>query len=77
MTQKAFSILAGLGVLAGLQAAVHTQQPRSLVGPVYRAELLRKVADLVESRFVLAEKAKEFADAFRANYRTSNICRGI
>jgi len=77
MIQKAFSILAGLGVLAGLPAAVHAQQPRSLVGPVYRAEVLWKVADLVESCFVLAEKAKEFADAFRANRHTSNICRGI
>jgi len=77
MTQKAFSILAVLGVLAGRPAAVHAQQPRSLVDPVYKAEVLRKVADLVESRFVLADKAKGFADAFRANRHTSNICRGL
>jgi tetratricopeptide (TPR) repeat protein len=42
------------------------QTPRGLADPVYKAGILGKVADLVESRYVLADKAKGFADAFRA-----------
>jgi tetratricopeptide (TPR) repeat protein len=42
------------------------QKIESLAEKSYRDGVLRKVADLVESKYVLADKAKGFADAFRA-----------
>lgn len=66
MTRKIFIVLAAAAGLSALSASAAGQQPQSLADPAYKAEVLRKVADLVESRYVLADKAKGFADAFRA-----------
>lgn len=57
------SMIVALAILTGLGFG---QQPRSLADAAYKAGVLGKVADLVESRYVLADKAKGFAVAFRA-----------
>lgn len=65
-------------VLAGIVASllvigassIARGQGRSLADRAYRADVLRQIADIVESRYVLAEKAGAFADAFRALART-------
>jgi len=59
----------GIGVLAVgllLPALIFSQQPRSLADRAYKAEVLQKVAGLVETKYVLADKAEGFADEFRA-----------
>ncbi len=61
--QSIRSLIVALAILPGLG---FRQQPRSLADAAYKAGVLAKVADLVESRYVLADKAKGFADAFRA-----------
>ena len=64
----------GLAVLAawvmGRPALAPAQQAGSLMDPASRESVLRTVADIVESKYVLAEKAKGFADAFRALARS-------
>lgn len=51
-------------------ALLHTfalaQQPRSLADPDYRNEVLQKISGLIESKYVLADKAKGFAEEFKA-----------
>jgi tetratricopeptide (TPR) repeat protein len=42
------------------------QQHQDLADKTYKDGVLRKVADTVESKYVLADKAKGFADEFRA-----------
>ncbi len=48
-------------------AAGSARQSGTLADRAYRSGVLRKVADIVESKYVLADRAKEFAGAFRAN----------
>jgi tetratricopeptide (TPR) repeat protein len=45
---------------------VFAQQPGSIVDRAYKNGLLQKIAGLVESKYVLADKAKGYADEFRA-----------
>jgi tetratricopeptide (TPR) repeat protein len=45
---------------------VIAQQPGRSADRAYKDVVLRKVAELVENKYVLADKAKGFADAFRA-----------
>jgi hypothetical protein len=45
---------------------VSAQQSRSLTDPAYKNGVLQKIAGLIESKYVLAEKAKGFADEFKA-----------
>jgi len=45
---------------------VFAQQARSLTDPAYKNGVLQKIAGLVESKYVLADKAKGFADEFQA-----------
>lgn len=47
------------------QGLVLAQQSRSLSNAAYRDAVLQKVADLLETKYVLAEKSKRFADEFR------------
>jgi Peptidase family S41/N-terminal domain of Peptidase_S41 in eukaryotic IRBP/Tetratricopeptide repeat len=48
------------------QPCALAQQPKSLADRAYKDGVLEKVAGLVESKYVLADKAKGFADEFRA-----------
>jgi tetratricopeptide (TPR) repeat protein len=45
---------------------VFAQQARSLTDPAYKNGVLQKIAGLIESKYILAEKAKGFADEFKA-----------
>ncbi|HUT07741.1 MAG TPA: S41 family peptidase, partial [Candidatus Latescibacteria bacterium] len=45
---------------------VFAQQPGRLKDPAYKNGVLQKIAGLVESKYVLADKAKGFADEFQA-----------
>jgi len=58
--------LAFLALVAAGPGLAFAQQPASLADKAYRDGVLRKVADIVESKYVLAEKAKGYADEFRA-----------
>jgi hypothetical protein len=64
-TMKA--VLVSVLLLAGTTARASGQVRPSgnLSDPSYRNGVLRKVADLVENNYVLADKAQGFADAFR------------
>jgi len=42
------------------------QQPHRLTDRTYKEGVLQKIASLLESKYVLPDKAKEFADEFRA-----------
>jgi tetratricopeptide (TPR) repeat protein len=44
------------------------QQPGDLTDRAYRNGVLQKIAGLVESKYVLTDKAKGFADEFKAKY---------
>ena len=75
MGPKRASAIAAFLALALGPAILMGQQPRSLADPAYKAEVLKKVADLVESRYVLADKAKGFADAISGQERVRRLCR--
>jgi tetratricopeptide (TPR) repeat protein len=62
------AILTGLlfFVLAAGPWHAQAQQPQSLTDPAYKNGVLEKIAELLERRYVLSEKAKGFADEFRA-----------
>lgn len=60
------SALALSAIVAGSLSPVFAQRPPSLADKAYKNEVLRKVAGLVESKYVLADKAREFAAEFRA-----------
>ena len=45
---------------------VFAQQPGRLTDRAYKNGVLQKIAGLVESKYVLADKAKGFADEFKA-----------
>jgi hypothetical protein len=66
MSRKTAVILMVSAALAAGPGLLAEQSSRGLADPAYKAGVLAKVADLVESRYVLADKAKGFADAFRA-----------
>src|SRR5512137_1244547 len=53
-------------LLLGFLSPVFAQPPQSLTDKAYREGVLRKIADIVESKYVLTDKAKGFADEFRA-----------
>jgi len=55
-----------LVLVAGGPGLAFAQQPANLADKAYRDGVLRKVADIVESKYVLADKAKGYADEFRA-----------
>ncbi len=66
MPRRALSFaLAVAASVAGFLSPVLAQRPPSLADKSYRDGVLRKVADLVESNYVLADRAKGYADAFR------------
>ena len=46
---------------------VFAQKSPDLKDPAYKNGVLEKIAVLVESKYVLADKAKGFADEFKAN----------
>ena len=58
--------LAVLTFVAGSTGSIVAQPLPGLADKAYRDGVLRKVADIVESKYVLADKAKGFADEFRA-----------
>jgi len=66
MRKKA--ILAGVVICAlGMcHDDVLAQQTRSLADPAYKNGVLQKIGELVETKYVLADKAKDFADEFKA-----------
>ena len=61
------AILTGLlfFVLAAGPSHAQAQQPQSLTDPAYKNGVLQKIAELLESRYVLSDIAKGFADEFR------------
>ena len=66
MSRKAAAFrIALLVFLSGLSFASSPQLP-GLADRAYKKAVLEKVAGIVESQYVLADKAKGFADAFRA-----------
>jgi tetratricopeptide (TPR) repeat protein len=66
MLKKA--IVFGMIFVARFQAHsfASAQQPGSLTDPAYKSGVLQQIAALVESKYVLADKAKGFADEFKA-----------
>jgi tetratricopeptide (TPR) repeat protein len=69
MAMRKISLVYGIAISAlvvGWPTLAFTQKAANLAEKTYRDGVLRKVADIVESRYVLAEKAKGFADEFRA-----------
>src|SRR5512137_2202509 len=59
--------LAGIAVwTAGRSLQAGPQKEPGLADKAYGGGVLRKVAEIVESKYVLADKAKGLADAFRA-----------
>lgn len=53
-------------MFAGRPAPAGAQSAPGLADNAYRDGVLRKVAEIVETKYVLEDKAKGFADAFRA-----------
>lgn len=58
--------LAGVCLVLFSAAFLPAQPAKSLADRAYKNEVLKKIADLVENKYVLADKAKGFADEFRA-----------
>jgi len=54
-----------LGILQTVLFAL-PQQPKSLTDRAYKDGVLERIASLLESKYVLSDKAKGFADEFRA-----------
>jgi len=57
-------------LILALSILSSAQQSGSLADRAYREGVLRKVADLVETKYVLADKAEGFADEFRKRCRS-------
>ncbi|MBP1769718.1 MAG: peptidase [Candidatus Aminicenantes bacterium] len=53
-------------LLIGRPVFLPAQPHQGLTDKTYKDGVLRKIADIVESKYVLAEKAKGYADEFRA-----------
>ena len=65
-TQAAFIVLCSL--LSGMctcESLVQAQQQKSLADRAYKKSILQRVDSLIENKYVIAEKAKVFADEFR------------
>ena len=58
--------IATSGLLLSLPGLVFSQPTRSLTDRAHKDEVLKKVGDLLEKKYVLAGKAKGFAEEFRA-----------
>ncbi|KPJ89636.1 MAG: hypothetical protein AMS18_12315 [Gemmatimonas sp. SG8_17] len=54
-----------LWCICACPAAVHAQQPSSLGNRTYKNELIEEIARLLESKYVLPDKAKGYAEEFR------------
>jgi tetratricopeptide (TPR) repeat protein len=66
MSRKALLFGIFLGAIVLLHSFSFAQQPRTLADRDYKNEVLQKVAGLVETKYVLADKAKGFAEEFKA-----------
>jgi tetratricopeptide (TPR) repeat protein len=66
MPRKAVFIALVLLALFLRSAFVFAQQSKPLTDRVYKTGVLEKIAVLLESRYVLSDKAKGYADEFRA-----------
>jgi hypothetical protein len=64
--KRAFAFGIVLSVVGLTLPAFPARQSGNLADRDYRNGVLRKVADIVEDKYVLADRAKGFADAFRA-----------
>jgi len=56
-----------LSTLCTCQSLVQAQPQKSLTDSVYKKSILQKVDSLIENKYVIADRAKEFADEFRKN----------
>jgi C-terminal processing protease CtpA/Prc len=69
--RSAIAILRALGIMVCIfQTAVLALPPGSLRDPAYKKGVLQKIAGLIESKYVLAEKAKQYAAEFRKKVKT-------
>ncbi len=67
MSKNGFFLGFALSALVVGRPALLSAQPLpGLADKTYKEGVLRKVADIVESKYVLAERAKAYADEFRA-----------
>jgi len=57
-------------LVLGRPALSSAQRPGNLADKAYKDGVVREVADLVESKYVLPDSAKEFADEFREKCRS-------
>ncbi len=65
-TQAVFIVLCSLlSAVCTCQSLVQAQQQKSLADRAYKKSILQKVDSLIENKYVIAEKAKVFADEFR------------
>lgn len=58
-------------VLTGMrpcQSLVLAQQQERLMDTVYKKSILQKIDSLIESKYVIADKARKYADEFRTPY---------
>jgi tetratricopeptide (TPR) repeat protein len=58
--------IATVGLALSLPGIIISQPAKSLTDRAYKNEVLGKIADLLEKKYVLSDKAKGFADEFRA-----------
>ena len=68
--KRAFAFGIVLSAVGLTLSAFPARQSGSLADREYRSGVLRKVADIVEGKYVLVDRAKGFADAFRAKCAT-------
>jgi tetratricopeptide (TPR) repeat protein len=66
MRKKAILFCLLFSILVMGPSFVLSQQPQSLTDPAYKNGILQKIAGLLESKYVLSDKAKGFADEFKA-----------
>jgi tetratricopeptide (TPR) repeat protein len=68
--RSTLTIMAVLLAMAGIShAAASAPQPKSLKDRAYKENVLQKIASLIESKYVLAEKAKSYAAEFKKMVR--------
>ena len=63
VTRFIFAVILGISQTV---LFVLAQQPKSLTDRAYRDEVLQKIASLLESKYVLSDRANGFADEFKA-----------
>jgi len=66
MSRKAVLLSIILSAIGMTHSLVFAQQIKSLADRSYKEGVLRKLASLLESKYVLSDKAKGFADEFKA-----------